>query len=376
MLTVEELNERAEALRESIADLSVVFDLAGKRSQIVTMEEEQTHEEFWADHDAAQQHSKKLSQLRRVVEPWEALGKRAHDALELLELASMEDNPESLLTELEAELAAIGRELEERRTEALFGGPYDDRDAFLTVHARAGGLDAQDWAEMLARMYLRWAEDHEVEAEMLEYIPADGAGIKQATLRISGLNAYGRLRGEAGVHRLVRIGPFDANKRRHTAFALVEVLPVMEDDIQITIDPSDIHVETYRASGAGGQHVNKTDSAVRITHEPTGIVVQCQNERSQTRNRESAMAVLKSKLFDLEERKQREEREKLRGEHSEESWGQQIRSYVMVPYTMVKDMRTEHEAGDVEGVLDGQLDPFIRAFLEWDAERQASLPAD
>jgi peptide chain release factor 2 len=354
----------------------VVFDLAGKRSQIVAMEEEQTHEEFWADHDAAQQHSKKLSQLRRVVEPWEALGKRAHDALELLELASMEDDAESLLTELEAELAAIGRELEERRTEALFGGPYDDRDAFLTVHARAGGLDAQDWAEMLARMYLRWAEDHEVDAEMLEYIPADGAGIKQATLRISGLNAYGRLRGEAGVHRLVRIGPFDANKRRHTAFALVEVLPVMEDDIQITIDPSDIHVETYRASGAGGQHVNKTDSAVRITHEPTGIVVQCQNERSQTRNRESAMAVLKSKLFDLEERKQREEREKLRGEHSEESWGQQIRSYVMVPYTMVKDMRTEHEAGDVEGVLDGQLDPFIRAFLEWDAERQASLPAD
>lgn len=350
----------------------VVFDLAGKRAVIEAMEEEQTHEEFWSDPEVARQHSKRLSQIRRVVEPWEALGRRASDALELLDLAAAEDDAEALLRDLETELRSIEVEIDERRTEVLFSGPHDSRDAFLTVHSRAGGLDAQDWAEMLARMYLRWAEQSDIDVETLEYIPAEGAGIKQATFRVKGLNAYGRLRGEAGVHRLVRIGPFDANKRRHTAFALVEVLPALDDDIHINIDPADLHVETYRSSGAGGQHVNKTDSAVRIVHQPTGIVVQCQNERSQMRNRESAMAVLKARLFDLEERKRREEREKLRGEHSEESWGQQIRSYVMVPYTLVKDLRSDHETGDVLGVLDGQLDPFIRAYLEWDAQRTAS----
>lgn len=340
------------------------------------MEEEQAQEGFWSDPETAQQHSKRLSQVRRVVEPWEALGRRVTDIVELLDLAALEDDPTSLLQELEADVRALEGELAERRTEVLFSGPHDSRDAFLTVHSRAGGLDAQDWAEMLARMYLRWAEQNDVEVETLEYTPAEGAGIKQATFRMKGLNAYGRLRGEAGVHRLVRIGPFDANKRRHTAFALVEVLPALDDDIQVTIDPTDLHVETYRSSGAGGQHVNKTDSAVRITHLPTGIVVQCQNERSQIRNRESALAVLKARLFDLEERKRREEREKLRGEHSEESWGQQIRSYVMVPYTLVKDLRSNYETSDVLGVLDGQIDPFIRAYLEWDAERQASRALD
>jgi len=334
------------------------------------MERAQAEDGFWNDLEASQEHAKSLSRLKRAVEPWEALVHRAADAAELLELASLEGDPGPYLAEIEGELAAVEDAVAARRSEALYQGPHDDKDAFLTVHARAGGLDAQDWAEMLTRMYSRWAEEHDLDAETIEYTPAEGAGIKTATYRFSGMHVYGRLRSEAGVHRLVRIGPFDANKRRHTAFALVEVLPVLDDSIRIRIDPSDLQVETYRSSGAGGQHVNKTDSAVRITHLPSGLVVQCQNERSQIRNRESAMAVLRSRLFDLEERKRREERQKLRGEHHDESWGHQIRSYVLVPYTMVKDLRTEHETGDVLSVLDGNLDPFMHAYLEWDSARQ------
>jgi len=334
------------------------------------MESQQTEDGFWSDLEAAQEHAKKLSRLKRAVEPWEALVRRAGDAAELLELGTLEDDPGPYLVEVERELEAIESAVAAKRLEALYQGPYDDKDAFLTVHARAGGLDAQDWAEMLTRMYCRWADEHDLDAEFMECTPAEGAGIKTATLKFTGMHVYGRLRSEAGVHRLVRIGPFDANRRRHTAFALVEVLPVLDDSIKIKIEPNDLQVETYRSSGAGGQHVNKTDSAVRITHLPTGLVVQCQNERSQIRNRESAMAVLKARLFDLEERKRREERQKLRGEHHDESWGHQIRSYVLVPYTMVKDLRTEHETGNVQSVLDGNLDPFIHAYLEWDEARQ------
>ncbi len=335
------------------------------------MEEEQTHEGFWDDVDAAQSHSRRLSGIRRLVEPWERMAQRAADARELLQLAEMEEDAATMVSEIGAEIDSIAEDLEAQRLVALLSGPYDDGDAFLTVHARAGGLDAQDWADMLVRMYSQWSQHHDYGLEVIEYTPAETAGIKTATLKVSGTLAYGYLRGEAGVHRLVRIGPFDTNKRRHTAFALVEVLPVLDDAIQLHIDPGDLRVETYRSSGAGGQHVNKTDSAVRITHVPTGVVVQCQNERSQTRNRDSAMSVLKAKLFALEEQKQRAERERLRGEHSEESWGHQIRSYVLVPYTMVKDLRSEHERSDVQNVLDGDIDSFVRAYLEWDAERRA-----
>lgn len=288
----------------------------------------------------------------------------------MVELASLEDNPEALAGDIESDLAALERDLAALRTESLLSGDHDDKDAFLTVHARAGGLDAQDWAEMLLRMYVRWAEEHRYSVETIDLNPGEGAGIKSATIRLQGPCAYGYLRGEAGVHRLVRIGPFDSNKRRHTAFALVEVLPVLGESVSVTIDPHDLKFETYRSSGAGGQHVNKTDSAVRITHLPTGIVVQCQNERSQRQNREAAMAVLRAKLFALEEQKRREERDRLRGVHHDESWGHQIRSYVLVPYTMVKDLRTGHETGNVLAVLDGELDGFIRAYLEWDAARQ------
>ncbi len=336
------------------------------------MEDEQGREGFWDDVERAQRHSRELSRLKRLVEPWEELGRTAGDLLELLELAGLEDDPEPMAEEIDRELAAAEARLAERKVAALLGGPHDDKDAYLTIHARAGGLDAQDWAEMLLRMYSRWAEEHRYAFEVVDYTPAEGAGIKQATLKISAEQAYGYLRGEAGIHRLVRIGPFDANKRRHTAFALVEVIPVLDDTIEVKIDPGDLRVETYRSSGAGGQHVNKTDSAVRITHLPSGLVVQCQNERSQIRNRESAMTVLKSRLFALEEQKRREEREKLRGEHSDESWGHQIRSYVMVPYTLVKDLRTEHERGDVLSILDGDIDSYLRAFLEWDVAREAA----
>ncbi len=340
------------------------------------MEDEQTREGFWDDIEAAQNHARKLSGLRRLVEPWERMAQRGDAASELLELAQLEDDPEALLSEIASEIESLAADLEAQRAVALLSGPYDDSDAFLTVHARAGGLDAQDWADMLVRMYSQWSQHRDYGLEVIEYTPAETAGIKTATLKIAGTLAYGHLRGEAGVHRLVRIGPFDTNKRRHTAFALVEVLPVLDDAIELHIDPGDLRIETYRSSGAGGQHVNKTDSAVRITHVPTGIVVQCQNERSQTRNRESAMAVLKAKLFTLEEQKRREERQRLRGEHSEESWGHQIRSYVLVPYTMVKDLRSEHERSDVQNVLDGDIDDFIRAYLEWDAQRRAGEDAE
>ena len=279
---------------------------------------------------------------------------------------------EEMAAELGSQLASVERRLGELEEARLFSGEYDAGDAVVTVHAGAGGTDSQDWAEILLRMYLRWAERRGFEVEMKEASPGEEAGLKSATFIARGENAYGLFAAERGVHRLVRISPFDSSARRHTSFAQVDVGPLVDDGVEVEIDDADLRIDTYRASGAGGQHVNKTDSAVRITHLPTGVVVQCQNERSQTQNKAVAMQFLRSKLIELEERKRAEEMARARGEVKDVAWGSQIRSYVLHPYTMVKDHRTEHEVGDVQRVLDGDLDEFVRDYLNKTAAASAS----
>jgi peptide chain release factor 2 len=315
---------------------------------------------FWDDPESAAKVNAEYARVNRRLTTYTGLDADVADLDGLVEIA--EEDPD-LQAEVEETLRSVESRLEELELERLFSGRYDAGDALVTVNAGAGGTDAQDWAEMLLRMEMRWAERRGFKAELLEASPGEEAGIKSATFRVSGENAYGLYAAEKGVHRLVRISPFDAQSRRQTAFASVEVSPVLEDTGAIEIKDDDLQVDTYRASGAGGQHVNKTDSAVRITHRPTGIVVQCQNERSQTSNKLTAMKMLQSKLLELEERKRREEIAKERGEAMDVGWGSQIRSYVLHPYTMVKDHRTDFEMGDISRVLDGDLDGFVRAYL-------------
>jgi peptide chain release factor 2 len=302
---------------------------------------------------------RELARLRQEADSWRGLNQRLADALEL---ASLVD--EGLRPEIEQEAEAIRREVEKRELAARLSGPYDHDDAILSIHAGAGGTDSQDWASMLQRMYLRWAERRGYKAEILDQAEGEEAGIKSTTLALSGEYAYGSLRAEKGVHRLVRLSPFDSAHRRHTSFALVEVMPDIENDIEIDINPDDLRIDVYKSSGAGGQHVQKNATAIRITHEPTGIVVTCQNERSQAQNREVAMRILRGRLYDLERQKREEEQARLKGEHVEAGWGNQIRSYVLHPYKMVKDHRTGHEVGNAEAVLDGRLDDFIEAYLQ------------
>jgi peptide chain release factor 2 len=299
-----------------------------------------------------------LSRLQDEVESWRKLEARVGDAVELAELGD-----EDMAAELEAETEAIEKEAERREFNAMLSGEYDKGDALLAIHAGAGGTDSQDWAEMLQRMYLRWMEKHKYDTEIIDATPGEEAGIKSVTIAVSGRYAYGYLRSEKGVHRLVRISPFDANSRRHTSFAMIEVLPQVENDTSIEINPSDIKIDTFKAGGAGGQSVQKNDTAVRITHLPTGIVASCQNERSQTQNRDMAMKVLRARLLEIKEKEKAEKIDELRGEYTKAEWGSQIRSYVLHPYKMVKDHRTDHEMGNAEAVLDGDLDSFIEAYL-------------
>jgi peptide chain release factor 2 len=294
------------------------------------------------------------------------------DVADLTDLAEMAAEDEEMAAELNTQLRSVEGRLAELEEARLFDGEYDAGDAVVTVHAGAGGTDSQDWAEILLRMYLRWAERRGFGVEMVEASAGEEAGLKSATFIARGENAYGLFAAERGVHRLVRISPFDSSSRRHTSFAQVEVGPVVDETVEVEIDEGDLRIDTYRASGAGGQHVNKTDSAVRITHLPTGVVVQCQNERSQMQNRAVAMQLLRSRLIELEERKHSEEMAKQRGEVKDVAWGSQIRSYVLHPYTMVKDHRTEHEIGDVQRVLDGDLDEFVRDYLNKTAAGSAS----
>jgi len=320
---------------------------------------------FWDDPEAAAKVNAEYARVGRKLETYSGLESDTADLDGLLELA--EEDPE-LAEELDETLQSVEQRLAALEEERLFTGEYDAGDALVTVNAGAGGTDAQDWAEMVLRMMLRWAERRGFKTELLEASPGEEAGIKSATFRVQGENAYGLYSAEKGVHRLVRLSPFDSANRRQTSFAGVEVAPVVEEAGDVEIDDDDLQIDTYRASGAGGQHVNKTDSAVRITHKPTGIVVQCQNERSQSSNRATAMAMLRAKLIEAEERRRKEEIAKERGEAQDVNFGSQIRSYVLHPYTMVKDHRTDFEVGSAERVLDGDLDGFVRAWLEASAK--------
>ena len=322
------------------------------------MEKRASAADFWDVPETAQRSMQRLASLKDEVARWNSLRQRVEDTLEL---ASLGD--EGLMDELTVEVEALEQEVERLEFLLLFSGPRDREDAILSLHAGAGGTDAQDWTEMMLRMYLRWAEKNGYKTEIVDRLYGEEAGIKRVTVTVSGPYAYGNLRAERGVHRLVRLSPFDSAHRRHTSFALVEVWPDIADEISVSIDPNDLEIDTFVASSAGGQHMQKNETAVRITHKPTGITVACQNERSQAQNRETALHVLRARLTQLEEEKQQEEIDKLKGEHMEARWGNQIRSYVLQPYHMVKDHRSGYESGNTEAVLDGELDDFMEAFL-------------
>jgi len=338
------------------------FDIARLENEIEELEHKAAEPGFWDDMENSQKVLQRIKSLRTKVERYRKLVSEWED-LKVLNELGIEEQDVSMVPEVTEGLANLKKSFEVLRLETLLNKPYDKNNAILTLHAGAGGTEAQDWVQMLLRMYTRWAESHGYTVTILDILDGEEAGIKSVTVRIAGENAYGYLKSEMGVHRLVRISPFDAAGRRHTSFASCEVIPEMSDDIQIDINPEDLKIDTFRSSGAGGQHVNKTESAVRITHIPTGLVVSCQTERSQHQNRETAMKMLKSKLMALKEREQKEKIEDLKGVQMEIAWGSQIRSYVFCPYTMVKDHRTNYETGDVNAVMDGDLDPFINAYL-------------
>lgn len=335
-----------------------VFDVPANEQRIAELEKESAAPDFWNDSTAAQRVMRQISRLRTEVSRWRDVAQQIDDALELVELA--DDDMEADLT---AETDRLSDVVEQLSFQALLSGPYDVEDAVLAIHSGAGGTDSQDWAAMLQRMFIRWAEQRGFKVEIISQMDGDEAGIKSCTMSIAGDYAYGYLRSERGVHRLVRLSPFDAANRRHTSFVLVEVWPDIQGDIDIEIDEKDLQIDTFRASGAGGQHVQKNETAIRITHLPTGLVVSCQNERSQTQNKERALQILKARLFDLERQKQEAAISALKGEHSSAEWGNQIRSYVLHPYQLVKDHRTDHETGNTTAVLDGRLDDFMEAYL-------------
>lgn len=349
-----------------------IFDLAARQARLSALEEEVADPELWNDPQHAARANQELSRVRDDLAGWLGLDRRAADAVDLVELAEADDE---IHAEVTAQLDDLEAELVRREIDLLFSDPYSDHNALLEIHAGAGGTDSQDWAEMLQRMYLRWAEERRFAVEMIDQSEGEEAGIKSTTMRLSGPHAFGLLKAERGVHRLVRLSPFDSAHRRHTSFALVTVTPEIDDDETVEIDPDDVRTDVFRSSGAGGQHVNKTSSAVRLTHLPTGVVVTCQNERSQGQNRDMAWRVLRSRLLALQQAAHAERIAELKGDSLPAEWGSQIRSYVLHPYTMVKDHRTGVEAGNAHAVLDGALDPFIEGFLRWDAENCAPAPA-
>ncbi|MBZ0304536.1 MAG: peptide chain release factor 2 [Anaerolineae bacterium] len=357
---MENVVHRLRDMRLELSRLMDRLDIAGRERELADLEKQTEQDGFWNDPQTAQTVMQKQAKLRGLIGRWISLLKQIDDTLELVELGD---------TDLEAELSSEAEKLAEAvdkaSFEAMMGAEHDTEDAILAIHAGAGGVDAQDWAAMLLRMYLRWAELRRLKAEIVEETPGDEAGIKSAMLSISGNYTYGYLKSERGVHRLVRLSPFDAANRRHTSFALVEVWPDIHGDIDIDIDPKDLNIDTFRAGGAGGQHVQKNDTAVRITHVPTGIVVSCQNQRSQTQNKQRAMEVLKSRLYDLERQKQEAQFNALKGDHISAEWGNQIRSYVLHPYQLVKDMRTGYETSQTQRTLDGELDSFMESYLKY-----------
>lgn len=362
MIEYEQLGQELDELLPQIKDLEAALALDKVNAEIKELEHTAAEPGFWDDMQRSQKILQRTSALKDTVHNFEKLKSDFSDTRTLIEIAQ-EENDETMLEEIRAGVASVKGELESQKLSTLLSGEYDSKNAILTFHAGAGGTEAQDWVEMLYRMYCRWAERHNFKVKVLNYLDGEEAGIKSASILIEGLNAYGFLRSETGVHRLVRVSPFDASGRRHTSFASLEVMPEIDDDIQIDIRDEDLKVDTYRSGGAGGQHVNKTESAIRITHLPTGIVVACQNERSQHQNREVAMKMLKSKLIEIKEREHLDKIEDIKGEQKEIAWGSQIRSYVFMPYTLVKDHRTGYEMGNIGAVMDGDLDGFINSYL-------------
>ena len=340
-----------------------LFDPDGLRTRLHALEKKMEDPDIWANREETGRINREMKTVREKLEDYGKARMRLEDAAVLVDLAVEEDEEETLL-EAGNEITQLMGDVDRLRLQTLLKGQYDSGNAILALHAGAGGTEAQDWVAMLYRMYTRWCEKNGYAVRVLDFLEGDEAGIKSVTFEADGVNAYGYLKSEKGVHRLVRISPFDSSGRRHTSFASLDVMPVIEEDVEVDINPDELRVDTYRSSGAGGQHVNKTDSAIRITHLPTGIVVQCQNERSQTQNRETAMRMLRSKLVELKERENMEKLAAIKGEMKRIEWGSQIRSYVFQPYTMVKDHRTGAESGNIDAVMDGGIDTFIIAFLQ------------
>lgn len=340
------------------------FDISSLEKELKELEKETTSQEFWENQQNTSKVLKRITEIKNKIEEYKVTKNNLDNLIDLVELLKTEKD-EQLEAELEKNMQALKKDIDKLEISTLLSGKYDINNAIITLHPGAGGTEAQDWVEMLYRMYTRWSNANGYKVEELDYLPGDEAGIKSVTFLVSGDYAYGYLKGEQGVHRLVRISPFDAGGRRHTSFASVEVLPEISEDIEVEINPDDLKVDTYRASGAGGQHINKTSSAVRITHIPTNIVVACQTERSQIQNRETAMKMLKSKLLHLKEQEHKETIDELKGIQMDIAWGSQIRSYVFCPYTMVKDHRTNYEVGNVDSVMNGDLDGFIDSYLKY-----------
>ena len=364
-----ETHKAIEDAQQTLADLSESLDLEGRKKRIAEIDEIISAPDFWNNPEGGQAIMQEKKRLESKVDKYNALAGKMEDLEVMIELAKEEPDAD-LEQDIVDTLAEITKELDAFELETILNGDYDDNNAILSIHPGAGGTESQDWAEMLYRMYVRWAERHGYKVEVLDYLDGDEAGIKSVTMLIEGENAYGYLKSEKGVHRMVRISPFDASGRRHTSFTAVEVMPEVENDTTIEIDDKDLKVDTYCSSGAGGQHVNKTESAVRITHIPTGIVVQCQNERSQIQNRATAMKMLTSRLVEEKIKQQEAEIARLQGEQQDIGWGSQIRSYVFHPYTLVKDHRTNFEKGNVGAVMDGEIDEFINAWLKQQAAKQ------
>lgn len=354
--------------RENIKELHSSLKIDELRAEVEELEKATFDPEFWSDQENSTKVLQKIKQMKSKIENYDALEAKLEDTITLTEMA-IEENDESLVDEILAEQATIIAEEEKQRIEVLLSGEYDKNNAIISFHPGAGGTEAQDWALMLYRLYTRWGEKHGYNVKLIDWLDGEEAGLKSATILVEGLNAYGYLKSENGVHRLVRVSPFDSSGRRHTSFASVEVMPEFDDDNSIEINEADLEITAHRSSGAGGQHVNKTDSAIRIVHIPTGIVVGCQTERSQLQNKETAMKMLKSKLMEIKQREKLDRIEDIKGNKTNIEWGSQIRSYVFMPYTLAKDTRTGYEDGNIQAVMDGEIDGFINAYLKENASK-------